>query len=431
MKRIALLLFTLLAFACGGPAVPPPAAAPEAAPAGEMRFLIDPRIGYQGVVTPATDRRFDVAWRALVAGDVATARKRLDEIRTRDATYLPARLADAAIALREQKLDTARPIIDRLVARVPTWTAAQVYAAELAIADNQWQRAYELYGSVVSHADAPPVTRDRYAEVQQRLFNDLVARAQTAPNAEALRLLGEALTLNPSAYEPRMTMVQKLIALKSYDEARHMLDPILATKGDADRPEVQEALGEIDAGQGRLQEAIARLERLARHDAHYQRRVDELKELFAAENMPPQYRRAMEDEAISRADFAVLLYWKLISVRFAQNLPAPPIAIDVSEVPGRDEVIRAIALGIFQVDPVTRRVGPNAILTAAQVTRLGARVLTRLGAPCTRQAGGNDPEKILAACAVADPALGLTPEGAVSGKTAAAMLQQIDAAIPK
>ena len=426
MKQTLFLLIALLAFACGGTNAPAPVAAPSEAPAGPAQSLIDPRIGFEPAATPAIAKRFDTAWRAFLAGDLATARKRFADI----ATYPPARLAEAAIDIREQKLDSARPVVDRWLARVPDWTAAQAYAAEIALAEHRLRRAYELYGSAVSHPDAPEVLRKRYADVQQQLFTDLVTRAQTAPDAEALRLLGEALTINPSAYEPRIALVQKMIAAHSYDEARRMLDPILSTK-DVDRPEVQDALAEIDAGQGRLQDAIARFERLARRDPRYQSRVDELKELFAAENMPPQYRRAMENEALTRADFAVLLYWKLISARFAQNLPAPPIAIDVSEVPGRDEVIRAIALGILTVDPVTRRVGPNNILTAAQLSRLGARVLARFGAPCVKEAATNDPDRILATCRVGDPIVGTTPEASVNGKTAALMLQQIDAAIPK
>jgi len=58
-------------------------------------------------------------------------------------------------------------------------------------------------------------------------------------------------------------------------------------------------------------------------------------------------------------------------------------------------------------------------------------VLARFGAPCVKQAATNDAEKILATCSVADPVVGVTPEASVNGKTAALMLQQIDAAIPK
>src|SRR5437762_8009107 len=98
--------------------------------------------------------------------------------------------------------------------------------------------------------------------------------------------------------------------------------------------------------------------------------------------MPPQFQRAAETEELTRADFAVLLYWKVASIRFAQNLGTPPIAVDIFDVLGREEIIRAIALGILQVDPVTRRVGPNTPLTASALTRIAARVLNVRGAAC-------------------------------------------------
>ena len=90
---------------------------------------------------------------------------------------------------------------------------------------------------------------------------------------------------------------------------------------DMDRPEVQEALAEIDVGKGRYQQAINRYERLTRRDreGRYARRLQQIKEQFAAANMPPQYMRALEAESITRADLAVLMYWKVTAVRFAAS----------------------------------------------------------------------------------------------------------------
>ncbi|MEO8034596.1 MAG: hypothetical protein ABI837_09190, partial [Acidobacteriota bacterium] len=144
--------------------------------------------------------------------------------------------------------------------------------------------------------------------------------------------------------------------------------------------------------------------------------------------MPPQYQRALEADSITRADFAVLLYWKVSSVRFAQNVGAPPIAIDITELPGREELIRAIALGIFNVDPVTRRVGPGAPVNAASLARLAARVLTVRGASCAR-VPASDASRVLAACNITDPTATIGSEGPVSGRTASALLDQIDRAL--
>ena len=141
--------------------------------------------------------------------------------------------------------------------------------------------------------------------------------------------------------------------------------------------------------------------------------------------MPPQYQKALESPAIDRTDFAVLLYWKVNSVRFAQNLGTPPIAIDIEDAPGRDEIIRAMAIGLYDVDPVTRRVSPNRLVTAAALARLGARLLTIEGGSCAR--GAASP---LAACGIADPGANVPPDSTVTGRTAAAMLDQIEAVLP-
>ena len=145
--------------------------------------------------------------------------------------------------------------------------------------------------------------------------------------------------------------------------------------------------------------------------------------------MPPQFRRAIESESITRGDLAVLMYWKVASVRFASNMAAPPIAIDISETPGRDEIVRAMALGIYQVDPVTRRVNPYSPVNAGALARISARLLALRGAACARGAG-NDP-RVLAACAIVDPALGAGAESPVSGRVAAGVMEQVDRAISR
>ena len=98
-----------------------------------------------------------------------------------------------------------------------------------------------------------------------------------------------------------------------------------------------------------------------------------MKNQFAAANMPPQFLRALESESITRGDLAVLMYWKISSVRFAQDLSTPPIATDIGDVPSRDEIIRLIALGIYQVDPVTRQVNPYAPVSPLWLARAAAR----------------------------------------------------------
>jgi tetratricopeptide (TPR) repeat protein len=397
--------------ACAAP--PPPVVVPQ----GDARYIVDPRTGWTAATAPAVDRGFETAWRYVQAGDFTAARERLDAIRAKNGDYAPAVLANAAIAIREKRLDDAMTIIDDLLHRHPDYTAAQIYAAEIDVAENRLRAAYDRYRSIAAKPNAPPIAAERATELQTRVFDQLYGAALSASDTEAVRLLRDALTINPAATAARILLAQKLVAQRNFDEARRELDPVLSS-GDADRAEVQEALAEIDIGKGRYQQAINRYERLTRRDTdgRFARRLAEIKDQFAEANMPPQYTRALEAESITRADLAVLMYWKVTAIRFAQDVPAPPIAIDISDVTGRDELIRAIALGIFPVDPITRRVNPLAAVTAGALSRIGSRILALRGAPCG---------KTLAACGIDDPAA-MGEDVSVSGRAAAAMLDRID-----
>ena len=412
------------------PSTPPPAVIPI----GEARYLIDPRTGFNQTVSASTEKSFDAAWRAFLAGDLSGARSRLDDIRSKDPAYAPALLAQAAIGLRQGNIAGARSTVDHVRTERPQYLAAQVYDAEIAIAENHTQAAYDLYRQIAARADAPPAAAERAANLQTRLFEQLYNAALTAPDDEAIGLLRQALVVNPAAGAARVLLAQKLVALKRYEESRREIDPVLGT-GDLDRPEVQEVLAEIEVSRGRFEEAIARYERIVRRrpDPRYVHRLDEIKTQFAEANMPPQFTRAVEDESITRADLAVIMYWKVASVRFAQNLATPPIAIDITEMPGRDEIVRAIALGVYQVDPVTRRVNPSTPVSAGALTRIAARLLAFRGAPCARSVAPDPTElgraqKILAACGVTDPSLA-GADLPVSGRTASIGMEQVDQAL--
>src|SRR5437870_7748665 len=415
-----------MVFAACAPSAPPPSVAPRA----EDRYLIDPRAGFGANVTPSIENKIDVAWRAFVSGDLADAPHRLTVIRTKEPDYAPAQLALAAVDLREGNVTPARAKVNEVRNARPHYLAAEIYDAEVSIAEHDLKRAYDLYREIAARADAPPTAAQRLAALQTQVYELSYSAALQAPNDEsAIGLLREALQVNPGASAARILLAQKLVAMRRFEEARTEIDPILNT-GEADRAEVQQVLAEVDLSGGRYEDAIARYERVVRRGGSeaMARRLDEIKLQFAEANMPLQFKRAIEDESVTRADLAVLMYWKVPSVRFAQNLPTPPIAIDISETPGREELIRAIALGVYSVDPVTRRVGPGAVVNAAALTRITARLLALRGADCARGLPQNDPSRILAACGITDPTLA-GADFPLSGRTAAGVMEQVDRAL--
>jgi tetratricopeptide (TPR) repeat protein len=302
-----------------------------------------------------------------------------------------------------------------------------VYEAEIAFRSNDTRRALTLYRDVAARDHAPATAAERVTELEARLFAELEAAAKTASDAEAVALLREALALNRAAVEPRVMLVQRLIAEKQYEEARRELDPLIAT--DPGRNEVQEALAEIDLGRGKFEDAVKRYERLSARtrEPRYRQRLEQIKSEWNNANIPAYVSAAMQSESLTRADLAVLLYWTVPSIRFAQNLATPPIAIDVADAAGRDEIVRAIAIGLYDVDAVTRRVSPFRTISVSKLTVLSARVLTLRGAQCARQVPFERDElaraqKILAACGVSDPGVGDMP---ATGAAARAVLEQI------
>lgn len=417
MKRLLFLLVTAM-FLAGCPStVPPPATVPT--PQGEDRYLIDPRSGW-GTLSPDVDRKFESAWRFVLAGNETEARRRLAELQRNNPDLLPIVLAEAALDIRAGQLDAARAKVDR-VKKTRDYLAARVYEAEIAVRENDTRRALTLYQDIAAEPAAPPTAAERVAQLRNTLFEQLFAQAQSAPDAQAISLLREALTFNPAAIEPRILLARKLLAQRSFDDARRELDPVLNT-GEVDRNDVQELLAEIDVGRGRYQEAIARYDRLARRtrDPRHADRLEAIKEEFSMANMPAHYRAALESPAVTRADLAVLLYWTVPSIRFARNLGAPPIAVDLEDVAGREEMIRAIAIGLYDVDPVTRRVFPARHVSVERLSRHLVRLLTLRGAPCARGA-----VNALTACGVEDPAAKWPPDVTVTGRDVQRLLEQV------
>jgi cytochrome c-type biogenesis protein CcmH/NrfG len=419
-SKKSLLFAALLVLAACTPAVLPP---PLVAPQGDDRYLIDPRTGYTAAMVPATAQKLEAAWRHALAGDDAAAQRSLAEIRQRGAEIAPMTLLDAFLAIRAGRYDEARQLIERVKRGDPENLVARVYEAEIAVREQQTRTAYDLYYRIVELPDAPSTARERLTELQGAMFNELFASAQSAtdPN-ESIRLLRDALVFNSGAIEPRIMLAQKLVTQRQFEDARRELEPLLNTA--ADRSEVQEILAEVDVGRGRYQEAIVRYERLARRtkEPRHAQRLEEIKSEWSAANMPAHFRAALDSRELTRAEFAVLLYWTVPSVRFAQNLSTPQIAVDIEDVSGREEIIRAIAIGLYDVDPVTRRVGPYRTISAARLSHLLARTLVLRGASCAR---GIPADRVLATCGVTDPLSTYSPDAAVTGHDARKSLEQV------
>lgn len=420
MTKSRALFLVVAALVVGRCATAPP---PAVSPRGDDRFLVDPRTGFEPSPPPA-GRNFDAAWRFFLSGNDAEAERRLVEISKTRPDWPPVPLLRAAMDIRAGRLDEAAAAIENLKEEHGDALPVRIYAAEIATRRKQTKAAFDLYDAIVKIEGAPAVAAERLAVLRAALFNETLAAARASSGEESIDLLRQSLGLEPESEEARILLAQRLLELRMFDEARKELDPLLDTA--ANRSEVQEILAEIEVGRGRYEEAIVRYERLARSsdDEKYPRRLEEIKREWSAANMPAYYRNAVQSLAVTREQLAVLLFWNIPSVRFARNLGTPPIALDIAEVEGRDEIIRAIALGIFDVDPVTRNVSPHRLVTPERMNRFLARVLQLRGAPCTR---GVAADAILGACEVTP--VPDSEESTVAGSAALGAIEQVAKAL--
>jgi tetratricopeptide (TPR) repeat protein len=408
---------------------PSPAALPQSVQ--RTHLLVDPRIGYEAPPAPASERRLLTAWNLVAQGDLATAERRLNALVSRDPAYRPAQLALAGLALEAGNHALAERLIDAAAEGTSGWFAADVYRAELARARGDLREAWSLYEPLSRSPGAPAGFDAAVASVAKAYFEQLFEQARSAPtDQEAIARLREAIAVVPNAVSARVLLAEKLLAGGSVDDARRAIDPLLIG-GEGDRREVQSVLAEIDVARGRYQEAITRLERLAGADPRYMNRLDQVKRKWHEANLPPRYHAAVASPELTREELATLLFWKVSAARFAHNVPEPPIAIDIDSALGRDELVRAMALGFLRVDPVTRRVLPEAPATRQQFLRAAARALTLRGVPpCAAAAAGQPNESVraemmLTGCGV-DVAPLLRGEGSLSGPVASRIAEQID-----
>lgn len=429
------LLLALSITACAS--VAPSSTTPPEVVNATIPELVDPQVGFSGTTAdPKTASRYARAVESLNAGRIADAEKRLIDLLERDPGYAPATMLLARLAIERGEYDRAAGLIDRAAEVAPGYLAADIYEAELAIARGDRAGALSIYRRLAAAGALPEASATRLAELQRERFDALVARSAGEAADQRIATLREALAIQES--EPvRVSLVRVLVEEKMFDTARRELEPLLLTS--ADSVDVQELLAEIDVAAGRYQEAIARLERLSKRGnaERYLTRLNQVKRLWTEANMPPQYRRAIDSNAINRADFAVLLYWKVSAVRFARPSGQPPIAVDIGDVPGRDELVRALALRMFPVDPVTRSVDPYRTLTATTFSRLVNRVMSLRGslpACASTVTESNEAlrgQKMLELCSIDSAPLRAAPDAPVSGEYASNVLTRIDALLSK
>ncbi len=338
-------------------------------------FPLDPREGLAGPFEAAVGR----GWKALLAGDATGAEREFLRVSTGGSSaraaaigYIEAlvasRRSEEAIAPCATALGAGEPTAPLLVAcgEAHARTADPVGAAEL------YERAATLAPDRPGLAMRAEGLRTEAAEA---LVEEALVSAGEGRRADAQRQVARALGTSRSA--PILALAGDVeCALGERERALEYYRESIA-QGGGD-PRVEERAGELALELGDYATAVSIFDGLAARDPRFGERAAEARLAFRIANWPDAERQAARARRLTRAGAALLAWWVFPEVRDARVAADGVVASDVLERRDSRVMVRAISLGLLDVDPYTHRARPDAPLTRAAAARMMLLLAARL-----------------------------------------------------
>jgi hypothetical protein len=364
LRRAPALAAVVLLAACAGapaPAPPAPRLPPELRP-----FLPDPAALEAGASASAVA----ALHRRLLAGeDPSIVRQEAEALAAPPPPALRLLLAEAALAAGDpaRALDVAATIPGSPEAELVAGRAAELTGDPVAAVERYRAAASRFAVAAERRASLEPAA---VAELRGRI-EDLLARRQVEGARVELRKLATW-----RGGEPETWRLATRVARAAGDR-RAELEALrtLAAAGEephADRlrrASLEVELGDAAAGLAMLESIVA-----ARpDDAEVHRAWARARLHFRLANAPETVRRAGAATVLSRADFALLLYWLVPEVRAGRG-GTPRIATDILDHPAREEIVRVANLGLLRVDEDLHLFEPDRALRRVDAFRALARV---------------------------------------------------------
>jgi tetratricopeptide (TPR) repeat protein len=238
-----------------------------------------------------------------------------------------------------------------------------------------------------------------------RMLDEAEADAAAGRRAEARSKTARALASAPRsapllvrAGDVACALGDRETALADYQEALEA--------GGLD-PETQARIASVALESGDPGLAVSIYERLSVEDARFRERAAEARLEFRISNWPDAERSAARAHRLTRAAAASLVWWTFPEVREAR-ITTGVVATDLLERRDSRAMMRAVSLGLLDVDPDNHRARPDGVLTRPVAARLFVRLAGVVGSPkgrpeCLRQPGiaraaGNDAIRMAARC---------------------------------
>jgi tetratricopeptide (TPR) repeat protein len=368
---LVLLGAALLASACAKRIRPP-------IPESEDYLFPTPAAGELSGNEATTLRR---AWEDVMAGDVASARRRLQRLRRQGPGRPSVETVLAYAELRAGRAEDAERGFAAALVRAPLFTPALVGAGSTAARRGDLDAALAYYRLAASASPSDPIVRKRLGDLKLQLTERHMARAQSAIEASdlaaAIDEYRRALEAAPEVAGIRLDLADLL--QKAGDSSAAV--SVLASDPSGER-QVKLRLAAVLVDSSQFEQALAVYrELLARDPADEAARAGEAvaRERLETSVMPEEYRQIPNATQLTRADLAALLVVRVKALR--RVAPGDPqVAVDISGSWAREQILSALTLAVMDVYP-NHTFQPGAIVRRVDLARAAGRILDRLGWP--------------------------------------------------
>ena len=387
-------LAALLAHGC--------ASAPPAAP--RDHFPLDPREGLTGPFDAAVGE----GWRALSEGDAARAGREFARAESGPSARAGA-IGHIEALVAAGRSSEALAACEAALAKPDPTLSLFVGCGEAQARAGSPVDAYELYARAAALAPERPGLAARAQKLLADATDATLAQADhdaALGRFEAARAgVARAIAWNPRSAAVLVRAAGVECAAGEKDRALQYDREALALGGlDAD---ARASAGRLALEVGDDAMAVSVFDALAAEDPRFSDQAAEARLAFRISNWPEAERQAARARRLKRAGAASLVWWMFPEVRDAR-VSGSVVATDVLERRDSRPMMKAVALGLLDVDGDTHRARPDAPLGRAAAAQLLLRLAGVLrgadaGLACLRGSpgpwrGAADAIRLAAAC---------------------------------
>ncbi|MBZ0111533.1 MAG: hypothetical protein K8J08_03660 [Thermoanaerobaculia bacterium] len=382
------LLAVALSFvaACGGaPVIETSPAIPDV----DRVYFLQPLSGFDRSLDAESRRQIEAAFNQLVLHrDSSEAHRVASELRRRDPELAPARVLEAQARLYDGDFRGAAGLVDSVRFEFPRYLAAGMVFARASELQGDLVEAYAEYERLSASVN---VAFDRAVDLRPRALEAQAQRIEDARNRGRLDEAGEALE-RLQAWDPLSDRTLQLsfeVARDADDlpqQLRWIRELVALTPEDL---ELRSTWGDLEMRGGDPNMALEIFQNLTHDhpdDPYFADQFDRAKFIWRLRNLPPIVAETVAVRELTRADYAVLVYWLVPGVRAGGN-PEAKIATDILDHPRRQEIMRVVNLDLMRLDGSLRVFRPEAPVTRVDALRTLLLALQRMSPPAACVAG--------------------------------------------